>query len=188
MPVIKHRLGEIECVRSLRTRSIRLMVRSDGSLRVTYPIFSSRSKAIAFVESKEEWIANTRSRLELRRATHPTITAEDVKRLRKEAHVTLPALVATLATKYGFHYTSLRISSAHTRWGSCSGNNGISLSLFIMLLPPHLREFIILHELCHTHHHNHSAAFHSLLDRCVGGKEKLLNKELRSYHIPRIED
>jgi predicted metal-dependent hydrolase len=162
------------------------MVRSDGSLRVTYPIFASRAKAIAFVESKETWIVATRERMEQRRANYPTITQEDVKRLRKEARATLPSLIAELATKHGFNYTSLRISSAHTRWGSCSGNNGISLSLFIMLLPQHLREFIILHELCHTRHHNHSKAFHTLLDSLVGGKEKALNRELKAYRIPRI--
>ena len=187
MSIVKHRLGDIECVRSLRARSIRLMVRSDGSLCVTYPILSSRSKAIAFVESKEAWIIATRQRIESRRANYPTISAEDVKRLRKEAHATLPPLVAELAARYGLRYTSLRISSAHTRWGSCSGKNGISLSLFLMLLPKHLREFIILHELCHTQHHNHSAAFHALLNTLVGGKEKALNRELKAYHIPRVE-
>lgn len=187
MSIVKHRLGDIECVRSLRARSIRLMVRGDGSLRVTYPALSSRSRAIAFVESKEAWIIATRRRIESRRANYPTITAEDVKRLRKEAHATLPPLVAELAARYGLRYTSLRISSAHTRWGSCSGKNGISLSLFLMLLPEHLREFIILHELCHTQHHNHSAAFHALLNTLVGGKEKALNRELKAYHIPRVE-
>jgi predicted metal-dependent hydrolase len=162
------------------------MVRSDGSLRVTYPIFASRAQAIAFVESKEAWIVATRERMEQRRTNYPTITQENVKLLRKEARATLPSLIAELATKHGFNYTSLRISSAHTRWGSCSGNNGISLSLFIMLLPQHLREFIILHELCHTRHHNHSKAFHTLLDSLVGGKEKALNRELKAYRIPRI--
>ena len=187
MAIVKHRLGDIECVRSLRARSIRLVVRSDGSLRVTYPIFASRANAIAFVESKEAWIATTRNRLEQRRANYPTITAEDVKRLRKEAHATLPPLVAELASKHGFIYTSLRISSARTRWGSCSSRNGISLSAFIMLLPDELREFIILHELCHTRHHNHSKAFHALLDTLVGDKEKALNRELKAYNIPTLE-
>jgi predicted metal-dependent hydrolase len=56
-----------------------------------------------------------------------------------------------------------------------------------MLLPDELREFIILHELCHTQHHNHSTAFHALLNTLVGGKEKALNRELKAYHIPRVE-
>lgn len=186
MTIIKHRLGDIECVRSLRARSIRLKVRSNGSLRVTYPIFSSRAKAIAFVESKERWIVATRRRLEQHHATSPTITVEEVERLRNKARKALPPLVAELASRHDFCYTSLRISSAHTRWGSCSGNNGISLSLFLMLLPDYLREFVILHELCHTHHHNHSAPFHTLLNSLTEGREKALNKELKAYRIPRI--
>jgi predicted metal-dependent hydrolase len=57
-----------------------------------------------------------------------------------------------------------------------------------MLLPEHLREFIILHELCHTHHHNHAAAFHQLLNSLVGGRENELNRELKRHRIPRIEE
>jgi predicted metal-dependent hydrolase len=57
-----------------------------------------------------------------------------------------------------------------------------------MLLPEHLREFILLHELCHTRHHNHSAAFHALLNSLVEGRESVLNAELRKYKIPRISE
>lgn len=189
MSIIKHpTLGVIECVRSIRARSIRLVVRSDGSLRLTYPLFASKAKAIAFAESKEAWIVKTRQRLAERQEATPTISRLDIKTLRNSAREYLPTTLARMAQKHGFHYTSLRLSSARTRWGSCSGKNGISLSIFIMLLPIHLREFIILHELCHTRHHNHSAAFHALLNALVEGKEKALNKELKAYRIPKIED
>lgn len=188
MAIIEHRtLGMIECVRSLRTRSIRLVVRRDGTLRLTYPIFSSRAKAIAFAESKSAWIELTRQRIAQRTSNYPTITPAEVENLRREARAYIPITLSRLAKEHGFTYTSIRISSAHTRWGSCSGRNGISISLFIMLLPEHLREFILLHELCHTRHHNHSAAFHNLLNSLVDGNEKALNRELKSYHIPRVE-
>ena len=187
MAKVEHKiLGQIECVRSVRARSIRLVVLRDGTLRLSYPILCSRSRAIAFAESKVEWIERTRERIAQRRASQPTITPEDVERLRHEARRYVPATVARLAQEHGFGYTSLRISSAHTRWGSCSGRNGISISLFVMLLPEYLREFIILHELCHTRHHNHSAAFHSLLNTLVGGKEQIYNRELKRYPIPLI--
>jgi predicted metal-dependent hydrolase len=58
----------------------------------------------------------------------------------------------------------------------------------VMLLPEHLREFILLHELCHTRHHNHSVAFHLLLDSLVDGNEKRLNTELRKHRIPKISE
>lgn len=187
MAIVEHKtLGLIECVRSLRARSIRLVVRRDGTLRLTYPLFSSRTKALAFAESRREWIEHTRQRINQHIAQYPTITPSEVERLRHEARAYIPATLARLAQEHGFSYSTLRISSAHTRWGSCSGHNGISISLFVMLLPEHLREFIILHELCHTYHHNHSAEFHKLLNLHVGNKEKEYNNELKSYRIPRV--
>ena len=176
MSYINHpTLGSIECVRSLRSRSIRLTMRSNGMLRLSYPIFTSAREALAFAESKSEWIEITRN------------TLHEGMELRRGAQRELPTLTERLAREHGFSYASLRISSARTRWGSCSGKNGISLSLFVMILPQHLREFIILHELCHTRHHNHSAAFHSLLDSCVGGREREYAKELREWRIPQIK-
>lgn len=187
MTVVEHKiLGRVECVRSVRARSIRLVVRPDGTLRLSYPIFSSQRRALAFAESKAEWVAKTRQRLTERTANYPTISARDVETLRREARQYIPSTVERLASLHGFRYTSLRISSAHTRWGSCSGRNGISISLFVMLLPEHLREFIIIHELCHTRHHNHSTAFHSLVDSLVAGNEKAFNRELKAFKIPRI--
>lgn len=189
MSIVEHCiLGKIECVRSLRTRSIRLMVRKDGSLRLTYPLLCSQREAIAFAESRSGWIATTRRRIAERRASIATISPAECEALRRAAKCELPQLVQRLAMEHGFRYSGLRISSAHTRWGSCSSKDSISLSLFVMLLPQHLREFIILHELCHTQHHNHSDAFHNLLNRCVGGKERELNRELRRFHIPQIEE
>lgn len=189
MSVVEHpELGLIECVRSMRTRSIRLVVRRNGTLRITYPLFSSLSKAIAFAESKAQWISATREKFEQQREHYPTITRHEVELLRRAAREYIPPTFKSLAEKHGFSYRSLRISSAHTRWGSCSGNNSISISLFVMLLPEHLREFIILHELCHTRHHNHAAAFHQLLNSLVGGLERELNSELKRHRIPRIEE
>lgn len=185
MGIVSHpQLGDIECVRSLRTRSIRLQVKADGTLRLTYPLFTPQGRAIAFAESKASWITKRREQM----ANYPTISRPELNALRCEARRTIPTLVATLAQRHGLRYTSLRISSARTRWGSCSGKDVISISLYVMLLPDHLREFIILHELCHTRHHNHSAAFHALLDTLCEGKEKALNRELKAYKIPHLSE
>lgn len=189
MGVVKHpTLGVIECVRSMRIRSIRLSVRPDRAIRLTYPFFMRQKEAIAFADSKAEWIVKTRERLEERRAAIPQISRAEAKELLNCARAYLPVTIERLAKEYGFDYTSLRLTSARTRWGSCNSKNGISLSIFIMRLPIHLREFIILHELCHTRHLNHSEAFHALLNSCVDGKEKALNRELKAHIIPIIED
>lgn len=101
--------------------------------------------------------------------------------LRSEAKEVLPPMVERLAQEHGFRYRSVTVRATVSRWGSCSGRDDISLSAYLILLPPHLVEYIILHELCHTKHKDHSEMFHTLLDKCLGGREKEYIREIRSY-------
>lgn len=105
------------------------------------------------------------------------------KALRIDAKNYIPQRVAELAKAHNFSYKNVRITSAKTRWGSCSGNNTLNFSLHIMRLPLHLIDFIIIHELSHTIHKNHGTAFHKLVNACCMGKEKIYSKELKQYSI-----
>lgn len=104
-----------------------------------------------------------------------------VEALRIEAKELLPRLTAELAARHGFRHGEVRVKAARSKWGSCTVRNDINLTLFLMLLPDHLIEYIVLHELCHTVHKDHSPRFHELLDRVTGGRSKALNRELRGY-------
>lgn len=66
---------------------------------------------------------------------------------------------AALAQQHGFEYTRLRISSARTRWGSCSSRGTLSFTWRLVMLPAEIIEYVILHELVHTVEHNHSPQF-----------------------------
>ncbi len=101
--------------------------------------------------------------------------------IRKEARAYLPQRVAWLAQQYNFSYNQIRIKDSKTRWGSCSAKKNINLSLYLMRLPVHLIDYIILHELCHTIHLNHGEKFHLLMNRLTGNNENQLRKELRRY-------
>ncbi len=101
--------------------------------------------------------------------------------LRIEAKEVLPEMVGRLAAQHGFSCGGVRVKASRSKWGSCTARNDINLSLFIALLTDHLAEYIILHELCHTVHKDHSERFHTLLDRVTCGKHRELNRELRSY-------
>lgn len=100
---------------------------------------------------------------------------------RTEAKALLPSRTNMLAQQHGFSFNRVTIRNARTRWGSCSAKNDISLSLNLMLLPDHLVDYVILHELCHTVVKNHSAAFWQLLDSKCGGRAKALAREVRRY-------
>jgi len=98
--------------------------------------------------------------------------------LRIEATAFLPNRLKTLAEQYGFEYTQLKINSAHRRWGSCSVQKHINLSLYLMLLPEELINFVIVHELCHTREMNHGEKFKQLM-RTIFSNYNELNQSLK---------
>lgn len=109
------------------------------------------------------------------------VGAAVLRALRAEAKEILPAMTDRLAREHGFRYRNVAVRATKSRWGSCSARDDISLSIYLVSLPPHLIEYIILHELCHTRHKNHSAEFHALLDSHLGGREKEFTREIRNY-------
>lgn len=175
-------LGDITLSCSARARRISLTVKPSGQVRLSFPSYISEARAIAFLEAKAAWVEASRRRMAARPKA-PTLTGEQIERLRAEAKATLPPRLDMLARHFGLRYGKVTIRAARSKWGSCSWRNNISLSLYLMTLPEHLRDYVMIHELCHTVHHDHSPRFHALVDRLTGGKEKLLARELRSYSI-----
>lgn len=105
--------------------------------------------------------------------------------MKKKAEEYLPPLVQVWAERFGLTYHSVKISKARTRWGSCSSRKNINLSLYMMLLPAHLMDYVVLHELAHTEEMNHGVRFWELLDKMTGGQALSLRKELRMF-IPQF--
>lgn len=104
--------------------------------------------------------------------------------LRYEAKKRLPSIVKEIADANGFKYSSVKINAAQTRWGSCSSKGSLNFSLFIMLMPLHLMRSVVVHELCHTVHMDHSANFWALFDKVFGVSHKIVDKEIKALKMP----
>lgn len=102
------------------------------------------------------------------------------KALRSEAERFLPKRIHSLASKFGYKYERLRLTYAKSRWGSCSTNGTISLNVALMNLPDELIDYVIMHELTHTHHMNHGRDFWNELESNLPGA-KQLSAQLKSY-------
>lgn len=104
--------------------------------------------------------------------------------LRYEAKKRLPRIVKEIADANGFKYSSVKINSAQTRWGSCSSKGSLNFSLYLMLMPLHLIRSVVVHELCHTKHMDHSTNFWALFDKTYGISHKIVDKEIRELKMP----
>lgn len=103
------------------------------------------------------------------------------EQMRAEAIEQLPPRIAELASLHGFRYNRVTIKHNLSNWGSCSCKGNINLNLCLMTLPPELRDFVMLHELCHTREMNHGTAFHRLLESVCPG-HRALAARLKEYH------
>lgn len=150
----------------------------NGNVKVTIPIYGNFARAKEFLfENKQKLLRKMQT------PTTPALPEIDEAALRRKAQSILPSQLAELAKLHGFSYAGVNIRKSRTRWGSCSSKKIINLSLYLSLLPEHLIEYVLLHELCHTVQMNHSPAFWALLNKCTQNKAHELRRELRNSAI-----
>ena len=100
----------------------------------------------------------------------------------RRAKELLPPRLEELAKEKGFTYNNCTVRNVHTRWGSCNTKGNISLSIYLILLPDELIDYVLLHELCHTVEMNHSDRFWALMDSVTApAKAKELRRRLKAH-------
>ena len=106
---------------------------------------------------------------------------------RKRVKSRLVPRLLDMAKERGLNVNNVRVSSAKGRWGSCSSKGNINLSLYLILLPHHLQDYVLQHELTHLIEMNHSPRFWARLDEVCSGKAKALRKEMRGYNTSFVQ-
>lgn len=165
--------------RSQRAKNLRITVQPTQAITVTVPVRVTLKEAKAFVQSKQAWIQKhlTKMRqMENLQKKQPELSREELCKSQDE----LFARLERFSDKYNLPYNRAAFRCQKTKWGSCSGQNNISLNINIAFLPKHLQDYILLHELCHIRHKNHSKAFWTQLDQYCNGRAKEYAKELKT--------
>ena len=150
-------LGDVLFRKRKGIRRVSIRVHPVKGVSVTVPYMVPFAAAAAFFKLKREWVIRTVEGQRHRYKDVPKADASQIESLRRQARDELPPRLAELAQRYGFIYNKVTIKHNATNWGSCSTRGNINLNLNIVRLPHILRDYIILHELCHLRHHDHSS-------------------------------
>ena len=149
-----------EIIRS-RRRTVALEVTADGRGLVRAPLTMPEEEIRRFVDSHGAWLQKAWDKVAARQAAHPPLTPQEAEALRRRAAAILPGKVAHYAAVMGVTPTSVKITAARTRFGSCSGKNRLCFSLYLIQYPEEAIDYVVVHELAHIRHHDHSAAFYA---------------------------
>ena len=174
--------GSVTIRKNVRSRRVTLRVNPRRGVTVTIPYFVPYKAGLEFFLAKKDWVMKVQERQRERIGSEHIPTPEEIEALRKTAKEVLPARLHELAARYSFEYNSVRIKHNSSNWGSCSRKGNINLNLNLVRLPDELRDYVILHELCHLRHPNHGLQFHALLESlCPDHLAK--QKALRCYRL-----
>lgn len=162
---------KVTVIRSNR-KTVAIQVNSDLSVTVRAPRSASEKDIEEILKKKEAWISKhiekikkTKERLE----AGPTekLTREKVIALAEEALKVIPARVEYFARVIGVTYGKITIRNQKTRWGSCSSKGNLNFNCLLMLAPPEVLDYVVVHELCHRKQMNHSKAFWSEVEKVL---------------------
>lgn len=155
---------EVEIIRSKR-RSMAIQIRTDGSVVARAPMHASDRAVKRFVSAHARWIADNRQEMFERRkklADNPydipaweSLSAAD----KKIAKQKIMEHVDYYANRMEIDYGSISMRNQKSRWGSCSSKGNLNFNYRLAYLPEELLDYVVVHELAHRRHMDHSAAF-----------------------------
>ena len=147
-----------------RRKTVAIQITPDGKVQVRCPLRTKDADIRRLVESKAAWIAR-----HLAASPPPAapFTQEELADITIRAKDFFPRRTAHWAQQMGLQYGRITIRHQRSCWGSCSCKGNLNFNCLLMLAPPHVIEYVIVHELCHLVQHNHSKAFWDLVAQTV---------------------
>lgn len=153
-----------------RRKTCAVSISAEGKITLRLPLHTSESQIRCLLSDKQHWIITHYLEAVKRAANRPVSDLTDTQRSALEkryieaAKDYFPKRAAYFAAITGGNYQRITIRDQKTRWGSCSANGTLSFNWRLMLAPPAVLDYVVVHELCHLTHMNHSKAFWSLVE------------------------
>lgn len=165
--------------RSKRAKRVGISVHCDGRVVVTLPLRASQKVAEKFIHEKREWIASKVAYYDqFENTSLAKLTRKDYLKHKEDARKIATERAAFFSDAYGVVFNRISIRDQKTCWGSCSAKKNLNFNYKIVLISKELRDYVIVHELCHLKEMNHSPRFWNLVAQTVPN-HKELRRELR---------
>ena len=186
-----------------KRKSVAIQIRPDGQVIVRAPYGCPRSFINSFIHQKADWIvkhsAENKQRCEKQvqlKKDRPTLSDAQRKRYIETARSIFTQKAAYYARLIGVTYGRISIREQKTRWGSCSSRGTLSFNYRLIYGPAGPLDYVVVHELCHLTHMNHSKDFWDMVERIMPdyriykqwlrehGQELTLTTHLKKQGIP----
>jgi len=154
---------EVTVIKS-RRKTIAIQVNSDLSVTVRAPYGVTEKYIEGFLNKNEAWISKQMNEIKAKKKSVESgnvenVTLDKIKALADQALEIIPTRVEYFAKIIGVTYGNITIRNQKTRWGSCSSKGNLNFNCLLMLAPPEVLDYVVVHELCHRKQMNHSKAF-----------------------------
>ena len=153
----------------------------NGEIIARAPLRMKEKEIYGFIDSKRPWIEKHLSSMEEKKKEadkYPPFTKAEINELAEKAMAVIPERVKYYAPLIGVTVGRITIRCQKTRWGSCSSLGNLNFNCLLMLFPLEIIDSIVVHELCHRKHMNHSAEFYAEIEKVFPDYKKC-NKWLR---------
>lgn len=153
-------ISQVQIIRS-RRRTAGIQITRDGDVIFRAPLHMSKQQIMTLLEERQGWIESrlTMVRQANRAGEAAPLSGADLQQLTRQASEKLPPLVRQYARQMGVDSGKITVRCQQTRWGSCSAKGNLNFNCLLMLTPEEVQHYVVVHELAHRKHMNHSSSF-----------------------------
>ncbi len=165
-----------------------MSVSNDGTVVITVPKWTRKRRIDHFYKSNLQWIEQRRAVIGRQRSRYIKLSEQDIRNLKKQAKNDMTEKTQRYGRIMGVMPQAVKITSARKRWGSCrrmDGSYTICYSYRNMFLPARVQDYIVVHELAHILHFDHSKEFYTEIEKILPDWRNLEKQadNFIDYHI-----
>ena len=156
-------------------KTIGIQIGEDENLIVKAPVGCPKKDILAFIERSEKWIQTHIEKVRKRNSELKNLkpfTVEEINEMADKALEIIPQRVKFYAEKIGVTYGRITIRNQKTRWGSCAASGNLNFNCLLMATPMEVLDSVVVHELCHRRHMDHSKEFYEDIYRVYPDYDK----------------